>query len=459
VGVILIFTIITLNFSSLRLAYGRFLASVGKFDAAQVIAQTAEKEDSTDSRVNGLRLKIAAGRIDEGDYDGALSMLALLPSDAESARLTSAARTAKGEALYQAGNYTEAAQLFDLLSDTQAGASRYSDCLCALAVQAYLKGDEIAAQQLLMSAGNADTHIENALLRVTGSLDQTRTLISGGFFSPNSIRHLEAASSAVLAAQSELPKGKIAAGNKHTVGLRADGSVVACGSNDYGQLNATAWTGIKMVAAGACHTVGLRENGTVVACGDNSKGQLNVNDWTDIVMITASEYDTLGLKSDGTVVSTGMHNYDVSAWREVTAISGGSYSAGCLYKQGAMRATHKGAQMGTGTLLASLSVCGAYSAGVGFDGSLVSSFEGAPQWTDLVRVTATSTGILAITNTGTVNAHFFRASDNPGIRFDGSAVEITSSGTHHVILTADGRVYAFGANDAGQCAVSSWRLN
>ena len=41
---------------------------------------------------------------------------------------------------------------------------------------------------------------------------------------------------------------------------------------------------------------------------------------------------------------------------------------------------------------------------------------------------------------------------------DGMAVEAEGSGTHTVVLTADGRVFAFGLNDAGQCDVSGWRL-
>jgi len=33
----------------------------------------------------------------------------------------------------------------------------------------------------------------------------------------------------------------VAAGSLHTVGLKADGTVVAAGSNDWGQCNVTGW--------------------------------------------------------------------------------------------------------------------------------------------------------------------------------------------------------------------------
>ena len=41
-----------------------------------------------------------------------------------------------------------------------------------------------------------------------------------------------------------------------------------------------------MVAAGWYHTVGLHTDGTVVAVGRNEHGQLNIGDWTDIVQVS-----------------------------------------------------------------------------------------------------------------------------------------------------------------------------
>ena len=123
-----------------------------------------------------------------------------------------------------------------------------------------------------------------------------------------------------------------------------------------------------------------------------------------------------------------------------------------------MLSTHKGAQMKTGVLLSQLSVCGPCAAGVQPDGTLVCSWDGAPVWTEIAHVETSTTGILAVTNTGEIRTHFFRASDDPGIQLNGKAVEIASSGTHHVILLEDGRVQAFGQNDAGQLNVNNWQL-
>ena len=71
----------------------------------------------------------------------------------------------------------------------------------------------------------------------------------------------------------------ISAGDHHTVGLKADGTVVAAGSNYYGKCNVSGWTDIVAISAGSYHTVGLRADGTVVAVGYNGGGQCNVFGW------------------------------------------------------------------------------------------------------------------------------------------------------------------------------------
>lgn len=225
------------------------------------------------------------------------------------------------------------------------------------------------------------------------------------------------------AARSDMPNGRIAAGQKHTVGLTASGTVMATGDNSYGQCNVTGWNSVTQVAAGAYHTVVLRSDGTVVATGDNSQQQC-----------------------------------DVSGWSGVTFVDGGSYSLGCLYDKGAMMSSHKGAQMDMGTVLYDLSVCGQTSVGVLYDGTLISSSDKAPQWTGIVTATAFEGGVLGIDVNGQVCAHFYRPSEQTDIVVPGQAVEVESSGTHHVVLTSDGRVHAFGDNGSGQCNVADWQL-
>ena len=117
---------------------------------------------------------------------------------------------------------------------------------------------------------------------------------------------------------------EIAASDYHTVGLRSDGTVVACGDNEDGQCDVSGWTDVVAVAAGSGHTVGLKSDGTVVACGSNFDGACNVSGWTDVVAVSAGDSHTVGLKSDGTVVACGDNDYgqcNVSGWTDVVAVA------------------------------------------------------------------------------------------------------------------------------------------
>ena len=72
----------------------------------------------------------------------------------------------------------------------------------------------------------------------------------------------------------------MAAGSYHSIGLKADGTVVAAGRSEAGQCDVSQWRDIVAIAAGTAHTVGLRADGGVVATGSNSHGQLEVGAWS-----------------------------------------------------------------------------------------------------------------------------------------------------------------------------------
>jgi len=121
-------------------------------------------------------------------------------------------------------------------------------------------------------------------------------------------------------------KNCISAGHFCTVGLRADGTVVAVGRNEYDQCNTGSWRDIVAIAAGGWDTVGLKADGTVVAVGGNKDGQGNTGNWRDIVAITACHKHTVGLKADGTVVAVGKNNYNqcnTGSWKDIVAVAAG----------------------------------------------------------------------------------------------------------------------------------------
>ena len=63
----------------------------------------------------------------------------------------------------------------------------------------------------------------------------------------------------------------VAAGGIHSVALKADGTVVAWGHDQWGQCSGlTGLSNITVVAAGGNHSLALKADGTVAACGQNS---------------------------------------------------------------------------------------------------------------------------------------------------------------------------------------------
>ncbi len=60
---------------------------------------------------------------------------------------------------------------------------------------------------------------------------------------------------------------KICGGKKHFVGLRANGTVFAMGSNDYGQCNVHKWSNIVDISAGQNYTVGMTADENILVTG------------------------------------------------------------------------------------------------------------------------------------------------------------------------------------------------
>ncbi|HZD60824.1 MAG TPA: RCC1 repeat-containing protein, partial [Anaerolineae bacterium] len=126
----------------------------------------------------------------------------------------------------------------------------------------------------------------------------------------------------------------IAAGARHSLALKSDGTVLAWGRNDYGQLGnetttssstpvqVSGLTNVTTVTAGWWHSLALELDGTVWAWGDNRYGQLGnetttssskpvqVSNLSGVVAISSClGAHSLALKSDGTVWAWGGNWY------------------------------------------------------------------------------------------------------------------------------------------------------
>ncbi len=110
----------------------------------------------------------------------------------------------------------------------------------------------------------------------------------------------------------------IAAGSRHNVGLRADGTVVAGGDNSTGACDVSSWKDIVAIDADSGCSVGLKADGTVVAAGLSEEDSAVVAGWTDIVTVSAGGGHVVGLKADGSLVSVGNNRSgqcDVAGWK------------------------------------------------------------------------------------------------------------------------------------------------
>lgn len=93
----------------------------------------------------------------------------------------------------------------------------------------------------------------------------------------------------------------------HVLALRANGTVIAWGSNWSGECDVPAEaTDIVEVEAGGSHSLALKADGTVIAWGSNFYGACDVPPGLgDVVKIDAGPYHNMALRRDGTIAVWG----------------------------------------------------------------------------------------------------------------------------------------------------------
>ena len=261
----------------------------------------------------------------------------------------------------------------------------------------------------------------------------------------------------------------VAAGELHAVGLKSDGTVVAAGSNLYGQLNVESWTGITQMAASTPHTVGLRSDGTVVAVGYNEYGQLNVDTWAGITQVAAGVWHTVGLRSNGRAVAVGNNDYGqlgVDSWAGITQVEAGWRHTVGLRSDGKVEAA---GDNGDGQLnvddwtgITQIAAGSKYTVGLKSDGTVVAvgfSRHGAlnvESWTGITQVDAESETTVGLKSDGAALETGRMDSSNMGSWACIKQSEVAAGSDHIVGLKSDGTVVAVGSNDYGERNVGSW---
>jgi alpha-tubulin suppressor-like RCC1 family protein len=140
----------------------------------------------------------------------------------------------------------------------------------------------------------------------------------------------------------------ISAGSYHTVGMKADGTAVACGMNFDKQCDLSGFKDLKMISAGQTHTLGLKQDGTVISAGSALMGQADVESWKNVVYISAGDCFSVGVTSVGEVlvcgkpVNTGSVE-NAQLLSSPASISAGNLCVAAIDKNGRLRVSGSGA--------------------------------------------------------------------------------------------------------------------
>jgi hypothetical protein len=193
-----------------------------------------------------------------------------------------------------------------------------------------------------------------------------------------------------------------------------------------------------MVAGGSTHTVGLKEDGTVIAAGSNIFGECEVGSWENIVQVAAGEHHTVGVDTTGAVFAAGMDEGDgrvsgVSSWEGIHQVA-----AGAEHTVG-LNSTYKVLAVGSNS-----------------SGQLPGI-----RWDDLdiIQVAAGMYHTVGLTSTGEVVAVGLNSSGECDVGDWTEIKQVAAGGYHTVGLKQDGTVVAVGRNDKGQCNVGEGKAN
>ena len=223
---------------------------------------------------------------------------------------------------------------------------------------------------------------------------------------------------------------KTLAANRHTLGIKQDGTVVAAGDNDKGQCDVQSWSDIIAVSAGNWHSVGLKSDGTVVSAGNKNSKKCKVDSWKDIVAVSAGYEHTVGLKADGTVIATGSNNAgecNVQDWQDIIKIAtAGSLTVGLK---------SDGTVLTAGTCYGEVNV---------------------DNWSNIIEISANE-HLLGLKSDGSVLATGYTSNGQCDVQEWCDIRQISAGLYHSVGLKNDGTVVATGKNEHGECDVSNWK--
>ncbi len=273
--------------------------------------------------------------------------------------------------------------------------------------------------------------------------------------------------------------GTVAAGGSHALIIKPDGTLLAWGKNDSGQLGdgsttlrtipIIVGTGYSAVAGGGNHTAGIKTDGSLWTWGSNSNGQLGdgtttsrsspVMIGTGFKSVSAGAYHTVAIKADGTLW----------AW--------GGNGVGQLGDGTNIQRTSR-VQIGTGFSAVAIGANAVHTLAIKNDASLWgwglnNPFGSVGDFTSINRLSPVLVGTgyssvalggnytMAVKNNGSLwgwGNNWFgnlgngasRVEHNDPMQVGTGYISVSAGGTHTLGIRADGTLWAWGANFDGR---------
>ncbi len=298
-------------------------------------------------------------------------------------------------------------------------------------------------------------------------------------------------------------RNRIAVGNKHTVILADDGTVIALGDNSFGQCDCRHFVNIKEVFAKNDITIGISHGNKIFVAGDiyqkvdfarrygkvfieqyfyaidtdggiiapegNKLGTLT--GFTDLTQLALGAYHILGLKNNGKVVSAGSNEKqqcEVFSWRGITSVAAGFWFSVGLKQDGTVLATGSNVrgQCNVSGFTDISEIFTSYDRTIGLchDGTVVATGNNefgqcnVGGWKDVIHIIACDEHTIGLTKHGTVYATGKNNLLQCDVEEFNDVVEIASGDNHTVALRRDGTLLECGLNDCGQCNVEGIQL-
>ncbi|MDI9337281.1 MAG: hypothetical protein QM539_02520, partial [Alphaproteobacteria bacterium] len=244
--------------------------------------------------------------------------------------------------------------------------------------------------------------------------------------------------------QTTIPSGLknvllIAAGARHGLALKSDGTVAAWGRNNESQTTIPSnINNVVLIAAGESHNLALKSNGTVMAWGNNNYGQTTIpSGLNNVVSIAAGLFYSLALKSDGTVVAWGYNINNIlnmpSGINNIVSLTAGSYHSLALKSNGTVVAWGRNFERQS-TIPNGLNNVESLAAGAYYSLALKSNGTVVAWGNNLYGQTTIPNGLTNV-------------------------VSLAAGYNHSLALKSDGTVVAWGENDYGQRTIPSGLKN